>query len=311
MELFDRVLVAVDGSPPSAAAVRLAARFAAVQPQPVLRFISVFEPPVVEFGVDAEAEAEEAACRQALGAACDAAREAGIAAVSSVMRVGTPAREIVAEAETWDAACTVVGTHGRSGIAHAVFGSCAEGVLHRSVRPVLVAREAPAGAPAPFERVLCAFDGSPSARRAFDAAAALASARNGELHLLTVVQMAGLYALGYERDGFDPDGSIGHLYDDARRELKALAASTPGDSRVALHVVGGTDVPGLIVDCAAKARCGLIAMGTHGRGGLGRALLGSSAQTVIRDAAVPVLTFREAHQPLDAARESGASSTRR
>jgi nucleotide-binding universal stress UspA family protein len=48
---------------------------------------------------------------------------------------------------------------------------------------------------------------------------------------------------------------------------------------------------------AVAAKCDLIALATHGRGGLARLLLGSVADKVVRGAAVPVLVHRTAAQP--------------
>jgi nucleotide-binding universal stress UspA family protein len=47
-----------------------------------------------------------------------------------------------------------------------------------------------------------------------------------------------------------------------------------------------------IVDHATEEGCDLIVMGTHGRGGIDRLLLGSVAERVVRTATVPVLTIR-------------------
>ncbi|MBV8367882.1 MAG: universal stress protein [Candidatus Eremiobacteraeota bacterium] len=281
------MLVAVDGSGPSDAAVRLSLQIGS-GPEGALRFVSVFDP----HDVGALAAAQQA-CRDALDDACRSARE-GSAGASATMRTGNPVDEILAEADGWNATCVVVGTHARSGLPHAFFGSCAEGVLRYSARPVLVARDGVAPRSGTFERVLCAYDGSAAARRAFEAVAAFAAARRIEVHLLSVVQLDNLYATGYERDGFDPDGSIRSIYDEARRALKVLAAG-PASSGVcvALHVGGGADVAAVIGASAAAYRCGLIAMGTHGRRGITRALLGSTAESVIRGGAAPVLALHE------------------
>jgi nucleotide-binding universal stress UspA family protein len=283
------MLVAVDGSPPSDAAVRVALQLGSAGSKRTIRFVSAFERGT---GLDAALQAEHDACRSVLDAALSAARAAGLEATSST-RAGSPATEILREAQDWDASCTIVGTRGRSGFDAILFGSCAEGVLHGSSRPVLVVRRPtrPAGS---TQRVLCAFGGSDSARRAFDAAVGLAAAQAAELHVISVIQLDDLYAGGYERDRFDPDGSIGRLYDAARRDLKNVAAdAASGDVRIALHVAGGSDVAAIISTCAERFGCGLIVMGTHGRRGLTRAILGSTAEAVIRDANAPVLVVHD------------------
>jgi nucleotide-binding universal stress UspA family protein len=294
MDVFSRMLVAVDGSPPSDAAVRLAVHLAISGPKPLIRFVSVADRAAFAGRLEGE-------CREAVDAACAQARTAGIEATPCVL-TGSAAAEIVVEADAWNATCIAIGTHGRSGMAHALLGSCAESVLHRSARPVLVAPAIDAVAPpsGTLARVLCAFDGSAAARRAFETAAALAAERDAELHLLTVIPIDHLYATGYERDGFDPDGSIGRLYDDARSELKTLAASAAARrARIALHVAGGFPAAAVIAACAAQYQCGIIVMGTHGRRGLVQAVLGSTAATVIRGGIAPVLVVHErVHVPV-------------
>ncbi len=52
-----------------------------------------------------------------------------------------------------------------------------------------------------------------------------------------------------------------------------------------------------IVDEARESGCDLIVIGTHGRRGIGRALLGSDAENVLRHATVPVLLVRERASP--------------
>jgi nucleotide-binding universal stress UspA family protein len=57
-----------------------------------------------------------------------------------VLRVGTPAEEIVRYADVCDADLIIMGTHGRSGIAHALMGSVAEQVVRNAPCPVLLVR---------------------------------------------------------------------------------------------------------------------------------------------------------------------------
>lgn len=59
-----------------------------------------------------------------------------------VLRVGTPAEEIVRYADVCDADLIIMGTHGRTGIAHALMGSVAEQVVRAAPCPVLLVRAA-------------------------------------------------------------------------------------------------------------------------------------------------------------------------
>jgi nucleotide-binding universal stress UspA family protein len=62
-----------------------------------------------------------------------------------------------------------------------------------------------------------------------------------------------------------------------------------------------------IVDFASRTECDLIVMGTHGRTGIKRAVLGSVAESVVRRAECPVLTVK-ADKASGASREGGAAS---
>ena len=146
----------------------------------------------------------------------------------------------------------------------------------------------------PYERILCAVDDSPAARQAFDAAVALAVALGAELHVLAVVQIADEYAAAFEAEGFDPDGSMSTIYADARTAVKALGGDAIArGARMKPHVLGGSDVAERIVQSATANRCGLIVLGTHGRGGIARAVLGSTAEGVLRSSTIPVLVLRD------------------
>jgi nucleotide-binding universal stress UspA family protein len=59
-----------------------------------------------------------------------------------------------------------------------------------------------------------------------------------------------------------------------------------------LHDVGGGRVADAIVEEARRSRCDLIVIGTHGRRGVSRAMLGSDAENVVRSSPVPVLLVR-------------------
>jgi nucleotide-binding universal stress UspA family protein len=82
------------------------------------------------------------------------------------------------------------------------------------------------------------------------------------------------------------------------REL--LERRRPTDATVPVeHVLDDGDPAGVTVHLAQERRCDLIVMGTHGRTGLGRLLMGSVAERVMRAAPCPVITVRTPlHMPL-------------
>lgn len=137
-----------------------------------------------------------------------------------------------------------------------------------------------------YDRLLVPTDGSPEVDAVIDHAAGLAAAHDAALHAVYVVNTAG-YA------GLPGDGTVGGL--DAMMNEQGETAL----DRAAEHAGGLTErvlVEGSpseeIVDYAEEASCDLIVMGTHGRGGIDRLLLGSVAERVVRTSSVPVLTVR-------------------
>jgi len=87
----------------------------------------------------------EAASLAALAKLRDVAQRRGVDA-AAISRVGVPWDAICALAEETDADLVVLGTHGASGVRHALIGSVAERVVRASTRPVLTVRSAEADA---------------------------------------------------------------------------------------------------------------------------------------------------------------------
>lgn len=77
------------------------------------------------------------------------------------------------------------------------------------------------------------------------------------------------------------------------QEARALATSLAVETETQLRDLHGGRVADAIVHEAREAGCDLIVIGTHGRRGLSRALLGSDAERVLRQSHVPVLLVRE------------------
>jgi universal stress protein A len=132
-----RILVPTDFSVASMRALRyaeeLARRFAA---EIVLVHVDESLAPSSEL-----AETRQAAAQKELEGLVALLRERGVPA-HSVLRSGGPAEEVVATAKVENADLIVMGTHGRTGLAHVVMGSVAESVVRRSACPVLTVGQA-------------------------------------------------------------------------------------------------------------------------------------------------------------------------
>lgn len=215
--------------------------------------------------------------------AADRVRERGVDVVTAV-RQGEPAPTIVDYAADEECDLVVLPTHGRTGVARLFLGSVTERVVRQSEVPVLAVRP-DADLHVPVERVLVPTDGSAPAASALETGVALAIDHDAALHLLDVVDTASL----------GPD--VGSYVDVDRLEARAdrvledaaAAARDAGREPEATTVEFGTPHRE-ITRYASEHDVDLVVMGTQGRTGLDRYLLGSTTEKVLRTAPVPVLT---------------------
>jgi len=140
-----------------------------------------------------------------------------------------------------------------------------------------------------IKRILCAIDRSPSSLQAFGYALALARWQSARLNLLEVIEEA--LPPGVNRaptsDGV-PNETRTTLERDLRRVLTARRAS---DVKVEISLRNGNVVQEILAQ-AKTSRPDLMVIGSHGRGGIQRLVLGSVAEKVLRLATCPVLTVR-------------------
>jgi nucleotide-binding universal stress UspA family protein len=142
-----------------------------------------------------------------------------------------------------------------------------------------------------YKKILVPIDGSPTAQRALDEAIRLAAALGSEIDLIFVVDNSDLlYSVGY----YDPATLRQEQAAFGRKALDAAvqgleAAGITHDTHVIEEPIGLGDISGTILDCAHRFGADLIMLGTHGRRGVRRLVMGSVAEGVIRRASLPVL----------------------
>jgi nucleotide-binding universal stress UspA family protein len=140
-----------------------------------------------------------------------------------------------------------------------------------------------------YDRVLVPTDGSAGVERAITHAIDLAVAHDAEIHAIYVVNTAGLAGLPMEASMEGVDEMLRSDADHALEQVREFADGS--DVEVTTQVIDGSPSTE-IVQYAEREGCDLIVMGTHGRGGIDRLLLGSVAEKVVRASNVPVLTLR-------------------
>ena len=143
-----------------------------------------------------------------------------------------------------------------------------------------------------YRRILVAVDGSPTSMKGLREAIRLAKAQRAELCILHVVNEAVPYT---PLQGAPPVNLVAVLLASGRGVLKkalAQARKQGVEAKTILVESAHPNVAGPIVAQARKQRADLIVLGTHGRRGMLRLVLGSDAEDVVRTSPVPVLLTR-------------------
>lgn len=142
-----------------------------------------------------------------------------------------------------------------------------------------------------FKKILVPIDGSKTANKALDYALKMAQSDQVEVRLIYCVDELSLLS------SHEYTGEMAHLARDTGRQTLeagmalAQAAHVKADTRLIDR--SGQRLGESVADAAADWGADLIVLGTHGRRGLGRVLLGSGAEQVMRMAPVPVLMVRD------------------
>lgn len=156
-----------------------------------------------------------------------------------------------------------------------------------------------------YDRIVVPTDGSAGTRRAIDHAVRLAATHGATIHAIYVVNSARYAGFSMETAWEGIDGML-------REEGQAAVADVEGiadarDVPVETALIDGSP-SAEIVRYAERQACDLVVMGTHGRGGINRLLLGSVAERVVRTSTVPVLTVRVGEPPDEPPADSGEPS---
>jgi nucleotide-binding universal stress UspA family protein len=145
-----------------------------------------------------------------------------------------------------------------------------------------------------FKRILVPIDGSAPSRAGLERAIALAKSQRARLRLVHVVDDNAVL-----RGGIEASINVGDLIDmlekDGRKLLDAAEAAARRrgvKADTALREAQLGRVADEIVREATRSRADVIVMGTHGRRGLGRLVMGSDAESVLRESRVPVLLVK-------------------
>jgi len=302
--MFKRILVPLDGSSRAEQALPAAVRIARASAGSIV-LLQVVNPPIdygaglapvamiTEDYVDAVI-AEEHSYLSGI-AQSDVCR--GVRTQAEV-QFGLPAQQILGVAESQAVDLIFMGSHGRTGVTRWMLGSVAEQVISQSTVPVLVVRE---GGPAlvgrhadaarPFS-ALIPLDGSPLAETALlpaaNLVAVLGGTTQGMVHLLQVVgRSASAAAEGVSSQEGSERRAQAYLMSVRERLLR----QTHGlNLAITCSVLHARDITQAIV--TSGNNYDLLAMATHGRGGLERLVIGSVTERVLHSTKLPLLVVR-------------------
>ena len=208
--------------------------------------------------------------------------------VEIFIEAGWPHAQVLRLAEEWRADLVVVGARGAAAPADVLLGQSAERIVRHAHCPVLIARPAPAGG-----RIVIGTDFSDPALPAVHAGVAEARRTGARITLLHAIEDSFGVTIQsgptWEMPWITAPEQRREAQDAARRwldEALVLAGAT-GDA-----VVGFGDPATLLVAAAREGGAELVVVGTAGRTGLRRVLLGSVAEKVARTAPCSVLVVR-------------------
>ena len=220
-------------------------------------------------GLDAQRAEEDSITSMVDRIAADA-RAGGVNARAQTTRGSDPAEAIVKVGRELKADVIVVGRRGRSDLARAMLGDMTARVIGASSSPVLVV---PRAGVISRHRILLASDGSPASERATRTAALCAKLVRLPVTVLSV-----------EVPEHTPErqGEAMNIVERTVLQMHERGIDATG------KVARGTP-PDEIIRCAAEANADLIVIGSEGRSGLGRVMLGGNCQAVIGKSTCPVL----------------------
>jgi Universal stress protein UspA and related nucleotide-binding proteins len=208
---------------------------------------------------------------------------------------GNPAVTIAEYAKRYDQNLIMMPTHAREGISRHLIGSVCEKVVRLSSVPVLTARMQPNETiDFPYEDILIPTDGSVAATHAAKHVCSVAASVDATVHVLAVVDDGGLSS--------DIRSKISRTESEQTAtdavETIISEAEMNGVTDTKRHIKYGAPVNEILAYIESN-NINAVGMGTTGKRGTDRILLGSVAEKVVRSAPVPVMTIANSNESED------------
>jgi nucleotide-binding universal stress UspA family protein len=278
--MIERIVVPLDGSLTAESVLPQVRRLLYRHDSEVI-LVRAVNPPLAENAI-LVANAEQAAAREYILGQMERLERSGVRA-KYVVRIGSPVGVILDVVEEHRATLIALATHGATGLKRLLFGSVAEGLIRKSPVPVLLVRPfwsyevAPAVRPerAPVRNVLLPVDGSDLSLEALPGVIEFADLFEARIVLFRVLEKKEAATAA-----------------DAEKQLRAIAKTIEKAGVETLSVIERGEPVDQILKAVRFHEIDLLAMTTHGRSGLSRAVTGSVTEEVLRRATVPLLIAR-------------------
>jgi nucleotide-binding universal stress UspA family protein len=281
MAKYKKLLVAIDGSPSSLHALEESFKLS----KEGTLGVSVAPPYTVDLRLGAGEEIQKLLkepCETALTKAAGMAQVAG-AEVFGLCAMGQPHERIVDLSESEGCDLIVMGAKGMLSLEKTLMGDTTAKVIGYSVKDVLVV---PEKTTLRFDKILLATDGSEYSRRATTRALDVAESYGTELYVVSIVEiLPEIYSIAphvVEQKVVETEKYLAKIKNQA--EAKGLKFKD--------FVRDSSEPYDIITEIAQNEQVGLIVMGSHGRTGLTRILMGSTVERVISQAPCPVLVVK-------------------
>lgn len=283
MGRYKKILVGIDGSDSSMHALEQAFKLASDEKSwiTVVSAVPPYEGDLSLVGVGDILRSMRKPCEDAIRAAEKLAEEKR-SLVRTVCREGKAYETItgLAEAENFD--LIVLGRRGLRRFEKALMGSVTARVIGYSTKDVMVV---PGDAVVDWKRVLVATDGSRFSKTAVARAVDFAKSYVGDLKVISIVDVPPeFYA--------EAPNAVEDMILKAKGYVRDVRMQAEHAGVMAEGFVGEGEAYRIIAETAKKENVSVIVMGSHGRTGLNRLLMGSVTEKVIGNAACPVLVVK-------------------
>lgn len=300
--MYKQIVVPLDGSAFAESALPLALALSA-KTNAAMQLITVVEP-IPAFAYEEWESAAKEWSEEYLAAVADRISEAAGGKVTTGLHSGHVVDTLIDAADAVAADLVVMATHGRGTLSRAWLGSVADGVMRRAEIPVIFVRPEEGETPPPvpresFETILVPLDGTELSESALAHATELGELFGCAYHLTRIVSYPVDIASPYLPHTVQMNQTVlAEAKADAAEYLEEQAdLMRKRGLRVTTSVIVDAQAGQGILSEAEAVGCDLIAMATHGRKGVGRLVLGSAADKVLRGTQVPLLLYRPATQP--------------